>query len=71
MYCIITNAANSCMNQTGQKYLTIVMTGLSQTEAARADSTLDDGNVTTGMFQWVAKGAGVADTTRFYALPIQ
>ena len=55
----------------GQKYLTIAVPGISQAEAFTADSAMDDGVLTTGALQWVAKGAGPADTLRFLALPIQ
>jgi prepilin-type N-terminal cleavage/methylation domain-containing protein len=68
-----TNTNTSCSAPTGQKYLTIVIPGVSQADAFQVDSTMDDGVLTTGQIRWIVKGAGGTDkdTLRYIALPIQ
>jgi prepilin-type N-terminal cleavage/methylation domain-containing protein len=68
-----TNTNTSCSAPTGQKYLTIAIPGLSQSDAFQVDSAMDDGVLTTGSIRWIVKGAGGSDkdTLRYIALPIQ
>lgn len=57
---------------TGISYETILVPGISQATALALDAAMDDGVVTTGSLQWVTGGGGgVADTLKFFALPIQ
>jgi prepilin-type N-terminal cleavage/methylation domain-containing protein len=51
-------------------YLVVPIAGMDQTTALALDAAVDDGVLTTGAVRWKAKGAGVADTLKFLAMPI-
>jgi prepilin-type N-terminal cleavage/methylation domain-containing protein len=65
----VCNATGTCTaNPAGQRYLTVLLPGLSSLEMAQIDSSMDDGVATTGMILTVATGV---DTLKFLMLPIQ
>lgn len=55
----------------GVDYLTVTILGIAQPEFDRIDTELDEGNgAAAGRLQWSSGGGSAADTTYFYALPI-
>lgn len=65
----VCNAALLCTAAaTGQKYLTVLIPGLSSREMFLVDSTMDDGVQASGQIQFVTSGV---DTLKYLALPIQ
>jgi prepilin-type N-terminal cleavage/methylation domain-containing protein len=66
---VTTGGVLSCAaNPAGQRYLTVLLPGLSSIEMAQIDSSMDDGVATTGMVLTTTSGV---DTLRFLMLPIQ
>jgi prepilin-type N-terminal cleavage/methylation domain-containing protein len=62
-------ASGTCTaNPAGQRYLTILIPGMSQAEMFQVDSAMDDGVLTTGQILGVTTGS---DTLKYLALPIQ
>jgi general secretion pathway protein G len=65
----VCNATGTCTaNPAGQRYLTILIPGMSQSEMFQVDSAMDDGVLTTGQILGVTTGS---DTLKYLALPIQ
>src|SRR3954468_404802 len=55
----------------GIQYETILVPGIDNATALALDAAMDDGVVTTGSLQWVAKGGTGTDTLKYFAIPIQ
>ena len=69
--CNGTAAAPVCTaNPSGQRYLTIQVSGLSSSEAAEIDAAMDDGVTTTGQIRFVVS-TGISGTLYYLAVPIQ